>query len=63
MALGMAAPAMADSGAEGSATSSPGVVSGNVIQVPVDVPLNVCGDTVSVLGLLNPTGNNACATT
>ncbi|MEV6024303.1 chaplin [Streptomyces sp. NPDC052036] len=63
MALGMAAPAMADSGAEGSSTGSPGIASGNVIQVPVDIPVNACGNTASVLGLLNPAANNACATT
>ncbi|MEU6093451.1 chaplin [Streptomyces sp. NPDC047079] len=63
MALGMAAPAMADSGAEGTATTSPGIGSGNVIQIPVDIPVNACGNTVSVVGLLNPAAGNACATT
>lgn len=63
MALGMAAPAMADSGAEGTASTSPGVLSGNLVQVPVDIPLNVCGNTISVVGLLNPAAGNACATT
>ncbi|MFJ5529120.1 chaplin [Streptomyces sp. NPDC093261] len=63
MALGMAAPAMADSGAEGTASTSPGVGSGNLVQVPVDIPINVCGNTVSVIGLLNPAAGNGCATT
>ncbi|GAA3071042.1 chaplin [Streptomyces glomeratus] len=62
MALGMAAPAMADSGADATSTMSPGVVSGNVVQVPVDIPVNVCGNTVSVIGLLNPAAANTCAT-
>ncbi|KMS66118.1 MULTISPECIES: chaplin [Streptomyces] len=53
--------ALADAGAEGAALSSPGVVSGNVIQVPVHVPVNVCGNTVDIIGLLNPAFGNACA--
>jgi hypothetical protein len=52
--------AVADSGAQGAAIGSPGVASGNVVQVPVDVPVNVCGNTVNVVGLLNPTFGNAC---
>jgi len=52
--------ANADSGAEGAAVGSPGVVSGNVAQVPVHVPVNVCGNTVSVIGLLNPAFGNTC---
>ncbi|AJE40758.1 hypothetical protein BJY54_002441 [Streptomyces nodosus] len=60
MTLGMAAPAMADSGAEGSAVNSPGVLSGNVIQVPVHIPVNACGNTLNVIALLNPSFGNAC---
>ncbi|MEU9382248.1 chaplin [Streptomyces sp. NPDC048279] len=61
LALAGAAPAFADSGAEGAAANSPGVLSGNVIQVPVHVPVNVCGNTVDVIALLNPSFGNACA--
>ncbi|GAA3104702.1 chaplin [Streptomyces echinatus] len=53
--------ALADSGALGAATGSPGVVSGNVVQVPLHVPVNVCGNTVDVIALLNPAFGNACA--
>ncbi len=60
MALGMAAPAFADAGAEGAAVGSPGVLSGNVIQVPVHVPVNVCGNSINVIGLLNPAFGNTC---
>ena len=60
MALGMAAPAFADAGAEAAAIGSPGVLSGNVVQVPVHVPINVCGNTVNVIALLNPAFGNAC---
>ncbi|WP_039642232.1 chaplin [Streptomyces sp. 769] len=52
--------AMASSGAEGAAVNSPGVVSGNVLQVPVEVPVNVCGNTINVVGLLNPETGNTC---
>ncbi|RII18599.1 hypothetical protein DSC45_11830 [Streptomyces sp. YIM 130001] len=52
--------ASADSGAEGAAVNSPGVASGNVAQLPVHVPVNVSGNSVNVIGLLNPAfGNTA----
>ncbi|GAA3161126.1 MULTISPECIES: chaplin [Streptomyces] len=47
-------------GAEGVAVGSPGVVSGNNIQVPVAVPINVCGNTINIVGLLNPAFGNTC---
>ncbi|WP_330238147.1 chaplin [Streptomyces sp. NBC_00525] len=55
--------AHADAGASGAATNSPGVLSGNSVQIPVNVPVNVCGNSVDVVGLLNPTFGNACANT
>ena len=58
--LAGAGMAVADSGAKGAAVGSPGVVSGNVIQVPIHIPVNVCGNTVDVVGLLNPAFGNAC---
>ena len=58
--LGGAAAASADSGAQGVAVGSPGVLSGNVIQVPINIPVNACGNTVDVIGLLNPAFGNAC---
>ncbi|GGR28044.1 chaplin [Streptomyces roseolus] len=58
---GAAGAAAADSIAEGAAVKSPGVGSGNVVQVPVHVPVNVCGNTVSVIGALNPAFGNVCA--
>ncbi|MFE7728132.1 LAXTG-anchored chaplin ChpB [Streptomyces anthocyanicus] len=48
-------------GAEGSAAGSPGLISGNTVQLPVDVPVDVCGNTVNVVGLLNPAADNGCA--
>ncbi|WP_069884436.1 chaplin [Streptomyces luteocolor] len=53
--------AHADSGANGSSSNSPGVLSGNSVQVPVDAPVNVCGNTVNVVGVLNPAMGNRCA--
>ncbi|MET9510597.1 chaplin ChpH [Streptomyces flavidovirens] len=60
LVLAGAGIAVADAGAQGAAVGSPGVVSGNVVQVPVHVPVNACGNTVSVIGLLNPTFGNYC---
>ncbi|MFB7274075.1 chaplin [Streptomyces sp. NPDC056244] len=53
-------PAFADAEAEAIAKGSPGVLSGNVIQVPVHVPINLCGNTVDILALLNPAAANKC---
>lgn len=52
--------ASADASAAGAAVGSPGVLSGNAVQVPVHVPVNVCGDTINVIGLLNPAFGNTC---
>ncbi|MCX5139204.1 MULTISPECIES: chaplin ChpH [unclassified Streptomyces] len=60
LVLAGAGMAVADSGAQGAAVGSPGVLSGNVVQVPVHVPVNVCGNTISVIGLLNPAFGNTC---
>ncbi|WP_335941198.1 chaplin ChpH [Streptomyces sp. PTD5-9] len=60
LVLAGAGMAVADSGAQGAAIGSPGVISGNVIQVPVHVPVNVCGNTINVIGLLNPAFGNTC---
>ncbi|MFF7450746.1 MULTISPECIES: chaplin ChpH [unclassified Streptomyces] len=60
LVLAGAGLAVADAGAQGAAVHSPGVLSGNVVQVPVHIPVNVCGNTVSVIGLLNPAFGNTC---
>ncbi|MET7298653.1 chaplin [Embleya sp. NPDC005575] len=59
LAAGMGA-ANAGSGADGAAVGSPGVGSGNNIQVPVHVPVNVCGNSVNLVGLVNPAFGNVC---
>ncbi|GAA3126203.1 chaplin ChpG [Streptomyces rameus] len=57
---GGAGVAAADAGASGVAANSPGVVSGNAIQIPIHVPINLCGNTINVVGLLNPAFGNTC---
>ncbi|MFD4562531.1 chaplin, partial [Streptomyces sp. NPDC058469] len=54
-------PALADSYTGGAAKDSPGVLSGNSLEVPVDAPVNACGDTVDVVSGFNPTFGNSCA--
>ncbi|SHI22707.1 chaplin [Streptomyces sp. 3214.6] len=60
LALGVAAPAFADADANGAAIGSPGVLSGNVVQIPIHIPINVCGNSINAIALLNPTGGNVC---
>nr|WP_223186247.1 chaplin [Streptomyces sp. CBMA29] len=52
--------ASAASGADacGTAVKSPGVGSGNLVQVPVHIPVNLSGNSVNVIGLLNPAFGN-----
>ncbi|MFJ9039967.1 chaplin [Streptomyces sp. NPDC102406] len=63
--LGSAAMASAQDGPDGAnatgvAQNSPGVLSGDNIQIPVHVPVNVCGNSIDVIGLLNPAFGNSC---
>ncbi|MFK8843981.1 chaplin family protein [Streptomyces sp. Ac-502] len=58
-----ASAAHADAGARGASLGSPGVLAGNLLQVPAHVPVNVCGNTVDVIGLLNPAFGNTCVNT
>ncbi|MFE3855818.1 chaplin ChpE [Streptomyces griseorubiginosus] len=44
--------------ADGKAVGSPGVVSGNLVQAPVHVPVNAVGNSVNVIGVLNPAFGN-----
>ncbi|MFE9899539.1 chaplin [Streptomyces achromogenes] len=66
LALAGTATAVASDGggggasAVGVATNSPGVLSGNVIQVPIGIQANVCGNTINIIGLLNPAFGNVC---
>ncbi|MEU1018331.1 chaplin [Streptomyces sp. NPDC005900] len=60
--LGGASQAFAndDPSADAQVSNSPGIISGNAVQVPVDLGLNVCGNTVDIIALLNPASGNHC---
>ncbi|WP_251019238.1 chaplin [Streptomyces sp. ISL-11] len=60
LALAGAGAASAHGQADATAKNSPGVASGNIVQVPVKVPVNLCGNTVTIVGSLNPTHGNTC---
>ncbi|MFC9650093.1 MULTISPECIES: chaplin [unclassified Streptomyces] len=57
---GASGVAFADADAGAAAVGSPGVISGNVIQVPIHLPVNLCGNTIDVIGILNPAFGNVC---
>ncbi len=57
---GAAGVASADAGAAGGAVGSPGVLSGNQLQIPVHIPINLCGNSIDIIGLLNPAFGNTC---
>ncbi|MEV6958279.1 chaplin [Streptomyces sp. NPDC051207] len=44
--------------AAGRTAASPGVGSGNLIQAPAHIPVNAVGDSVTVIGALNPAFGN-----
>ncbi|MCB5165408.1 chaplin [Streptomyces bambusae] len=58
--VGATGSAVADAHAEGIAVGSPGVLSGNVVQIPIHIPINLCGNSVNVIGALNPAAGNVC---
>nr|WP_240150650.1 chaplin [Streptomyces sp. SID7805] len=60
MASATSGPHGHGAGAIGGAYGSPGVISGNTIQVPIDVPINLCGNSINIVGLLNPAFGNTC---
>ncbi|MGV9267841.1 chaplin [Kitasatospora sp. NPDC003701] len=45
--------------ASGVVTGSPGVLSGNQIQIPISIPVNICGNSVNLIGALNPVGGGS----
>ncbi|MCX4431069.1 MULTISPECIES: chaplin [Streptomyces] len=58
--LATAGTAAADPDPVGAASNSPGVLSGNVIQIPLDLGFNLCGNSIDLVGLLNPAVGNTC---
>lgn len=59
-AAGAGTAAAEGANAEAAAIGSPGVLSGNVVQVPINIPINICGNSINVLALLNPNFGNVC---
>lgn len=57
--LGMS-NAHADTTATGNTAHSPGVGSGNLIQLPINAPINVCGNQLDVIGILDSVTGNFC---
>ena len=55
--------AQADTTAGGTAADSPGLLSGNLLQIPVSIPVNVCGNSISVVGILDSATGNTCTNT
>src|SRR5438270_13335314 len=58
--LGMTS-AHADTTATGETAHSPGIGSGNLIRLPVNAPINVCGNQLDVIGILDSVTGNSCS--
>ncbi|MGK5733164.1 chaplin [Streptomyces sp. URMC 124] len=52
--------ATADAVPIGHADKSPGLISGNTIQIPLRVPITLCSFPINVIGLLNSASGNVC---
>ncbi|ARF81324.1 chaplin [Kitasatospora aureofaciens] len=57
---GAGTAAAGDATANGVAANSPGVLSGNQIQFPINFEANFCGNTINLPGFLNSTAGNVC---
>ncbi|MFJ2866688.1 chaplin [Kitasatospora sp. NPDC087314] len=58
---GAGTAAAGDATANGLAFGSPGVLSGNQIQIPINFEANVCGNSVGIISILNPSlGHTTC---
>ncbi|MEV0738946.1 chaplin [Streptomyces sp. NPDC050549] len=49
--------------AHGDGKDAPGVVTGNGVQLPIRLPVNVTGNSVNVVGVANPVGGNRSVNT
>ncbi|MFI6928712.1 chaplin ChpE [Streptomyces sp. NPDC050287] len=58
VAAGAGMASATDAHADGKAVGSPGAASGNLVQAPVHVPVNAVGNSVNVIGVLNPAFGN-----
>ncbi|MCX4669667.1 chaplin [Streptomyces sp. NBC_01381] len=61
LSLSGASAFAADADAVGTASDSPGILSGNSVQAPADVPVNACGNSVDAVGVANAAAANSCA--
>ncbi|KAG0026284.1 hypothetical protein BGZ82_009548 [Podila clonocystis] len=52
-----------EAAAQGVAQNSPGWGSGNVVNIPLTVPVNACGNAVDWIGVANPAEGNTCVNT
>jgi hypothetical protein len=55
--------ALADTHAAGATQDAPGVLSGNVVRVPIEVPVNLCGITVNGVAAFNGVFPDSCGNT
>lgn len=55
-----AASAATSATADGLTADSPGVVSGNTVQVPADIPIQVCGVSVAAVAAATSADDNTC---
>jgi outer membrane biosynthesis protein TonB len=53
-------PALADTDTTTVTKDSGGVLSGNLVQVPIEVPVQVCGNTINVIEVLGHAYGNLC---
>ncbi|HET9381864.1 MAG TPA: chaplin [Streptomyces sp.] len=58
--LACAGTAVADDGPVGVSKHNSGLLTGNVVQIPIDVQANVCGNSVNVIGWLEPSFTAIC---
>ncbi|MEV7770698.1 chaplin [Kitasatospora sp. NPDC086791] len=49
-----------EANANGVVFGSPGVLSGNQIQIPINLEANVCGNSIGIISILNPAFGNTC---
>ncbi|MGP3972028.1 chaplin [Streptomyces sp. 6N223] len=47
--------------AKGFAAKSPGLISGNILQIPLDIPIQLSGNSVNIVGFLNSAFGNTAA--
>lgn len=44
----------------GFVVHSPGIAPGNVLKIPVNIPVNLCGNNVTAVGTGNSSSGNTC---